>query len=60
MAHAIKETGADISILYGIVTELEGQVVGFQTVQITGTQEQLDAADAFFEKHNVPKFEVQL
>lgn len=60
MARAIKETGADISILYGTVTELEGQVVGFQTVQITGTQEQLDAADAFFEKHNVPKFEVQL
>lgn len=60
MSLAIKETGVNISILYGTVTELEGLVVGFQTVQITGTQDQLDAAEKFFEEHNVPKFEVQL
>lgn len=60
MSLAIKETGVNISILYGTVTELEGTVVGFQTVQITGTQAQLDAAEKFFEEHKVPKFEVQL
>ena len=60
MSLAIKETGVNISILYGTVTELEESVVGFQTVQITGTAEQLEAAEKFFEKHNVPKFEVEI
>ena len=55
---AIKETGVNISILFGTVTELEGKVVGFQTVQITGDRPQLEAADRFFEEHNVPKIEV--
>ena len=58
MSLAIKETGVNISILYGTVTELEGKVVGFQTVQITGDRPQLEAADRFFEEHNVPKIEV--
>ncbi|MCQ2584753.1 MAG: methionine ABC transporter ATP-binding protein [Treponema sp.] len=58
MSLAIKETGVNISILYGTVTELEGTVVGFQTVQITGTQEQLEAADKFFEAHKVPVYPV--
>lgn len=58
MSLAIKETGVNISILFGTVTELEGKVVGFQTVQITGTDEQLDKAEKFFEEHKVPKFEV--
>ena len=60
MSLAIKETGVNISILYGTVTELEGTVVGFQTVQITGTEAQLEAADRFFEAHKVPKFEVEI
>ena len=58
MSLAIKETGVNISILFGMVTELEGKVVGFQTVQITGDRPQLEAADRFFEEHNVPKIEV--
>lgn len=58
MSLAIKETGVNISILFGTVTELEGKVVGFQTVQITGDRPQLEAADRFFEEHNVPKIEV--
>lgn len=58
MSLAIKETGVNISILYGTVTELEGTVVGFQTVQITGTQAQLDAAEKFFEEHKVPVYPV--
>lgn len=60
MAFAIKETGVNISILYGTVTELEGQIVGFQTVQITGTKEQLAASEKFFEEHNVPKYDVEI
>lgn len=60
MSLAIKETGVNISILYGTVTELEGTVVGFQTVQITGTEAQLEAADKFFEAHKVPKFAVEI
>ena len=48
----------NISILFGTVTEFEGKVVGFQTVQITGDRPQLEAADRFFEEHNVPKIEV--
>lgn len=60
MSLAIKETGVNISILYGTVTELEGTVVGFQTVQITGTEAQLKAVDKFFETHKVPKFEVEI
>lgn len=60
MSLAIKETGVNISILFGTVTELEGKVVGFQTVQITGTEAQLDAAEKFFEEHKVPKFEVEI
>lgn len=47
MSLAIKETGVNISILYGTVTELEGKVVGFQTVQITGEEKQLTAAETF-------------
>ena len=60
MSLAIKETGVNISILYGTVTELEDRVIGFQTVQITGTETQLEAADKFFDAHNVPKFEVEI
>lgn len=60
MSLAIKETGVNISILYGTVTELEGTVVGFQTVQITGDRPQLEAAEKFFEEHKVPQFEVNL
>jgi len=60
MSLAIKETGVNISILFGTVTELEGNVVGFQTVQITGQQSQLDAAEEFFKEHNVPSVEVTL
>lgn len=60
MSMAIRKTGVNISILYGTVTELEGKVVGFQTVQITGTPEQIDAADKFFDEHQVPKFEIKL
>ena len=60
MSLAIKETGVNISILYGTVTELEGTVVGFQTVQITGSQAQLDAAVKFFNDHVVPSAEVEL
>ncbi len=60
MSLAIKETGVNISILYGTVTELEETVVGFQTVQITGSQSQLDAAVKFFEEHKVPEYEVTL
>lgn len=60
MSLAIKETGVNISILFGTVTELEGKVVGFQTVQITGSEEQLKAAEKFFDEHKVPKFEVEI
>ncbi len=60
MSLAIKETGVNISILYGTVIELEETVVGFQTVQITGSQAQLDAAVKFFEEHKVPEYEVTL
>ena len=60
MSLAIKETGVNISILYGIVTELEGKVVGFQTVQITGEEKQLAAAETFFKEHGVPAVEVKL
>ena len=60
MSLAIKETGVNISILYGTVTELEESVIGFQTVQITGTEEQFAAAEKFFEEHKVPKYEVVL
>lgn len=60
MSLAIKETGVNISILYGTVTELEGKVVGFQTVQITGKEKQLTAAETFFKEHNVPAVEVKL
>lgn len=60
MSLAIKETGVNISILYGTVTELEGKVVGFQTVQITGEEKQLTAAEIFFKEHNVPAVEVKL
>ena len=60
MSLAIKETGVNISILYGTVTELEETVIGFQTVQLTGSQAQIDEAVNFFEKHNVPKYEVVL
>lgn len=60
MSLAIKETGVNISILYGTVTELEGKVVGFQTVQITGEEKQLTAAENFFKEHNVPAVEVKL
>ena len=60
MAEAIKATGVSISILYGIVTELEEKVVGFHTVQITGTEEQIAAAEKFFDEKKVPKFPVEL
>ena len=60
MSLAIKETGVNISILYGTVTELEGRVVGFQTVQITGEEKQLAAAETFFKEHGVPAVEVKL
>ena len=60
MSLAIKETGVNISILYGTVTELEGKVVGFQTVHITGEEKQLTAAETFFKEHNVPAVEVKL
>lgn len=58
MSLAIKETGVNISILYGTVTELEGTIVGFQTVQITGDSPQLEAAEKFFEKNKVPVYPV--
>ena len=60
MSEAIKKTGVNISILYGIVTELEEKVVGFHTVQITGSEEQILAAEKFFDEQNVPKFPVEL
>ena len=55
MSDAIKETGANISIICGIVTELEGRIIGFQTVQITGTQEQVAACESYLDKRNVGK-----
>lgn len=58
MSLAIKETGVNISILYGTVTELEESIIGFQTVQITGTEQQLAAAEEFFKAHNVPQIAV--
>lgn len=60
MSLAIKETGVNISVLYGTVTELEGKVTGFQTVQITGTESQIEAAEQFFAEHNVPATEVNI
>lgn len=60
MTAAVKETGVNISILYGIVTELEGKVIGFQTVQITGTEKQIQAAEEFFDAHGIEKTEVEL
>ena len=60
MSLAIKESGVNISILYGTVTELEESVIGFQTVQITGTEAQLAAAERFFKEHKVPAYEVAL
>lgn len=60
MTAAVKETGVNISILYGIVTELEGKVIGFQTVQITGTEEQIVAAEKYFDAHGIEKAEVEL
>ncbi|MBO6220089.1 MAG: ATP-binding cassette domain-containing protein [Treponema sp.] len=60
MADAIRETGVSISILYGIVTELEEKIVGFQTVQLRGSEEQIAAAEKFFDERNVPKFPVEL
>lgn len=60
MAEAIRETGVSISILYGIVTELEEKIVGFQTVQLRGSEEQIAAAEKFFDERNVPKFPVEL
>lgn len=60
MSDAIKATGVNISILAGIVTELEGHVVGFQTVQITGTEQQIKDAENFFDEHKIKKFEVKL
>ena len=60
MADAIRETGVSISILYGIVTELEEKIVGFQTVQMRGSEEQIAAAEKFFDERNVPKFPVEL
>lgn len=60
MTAAVKETGVNISILYGIVTELEGKVIGFQTVQITGTEQQIVAAEKFFDAHGIEKAEVDL
>lgn len=58
MSMAVRNIGVNISILYGTVTELEGKVVGFQTVQITGTKAQIEDAEAFFEERKVPKFEI--
>lgn len=60
MAEAVKATGVNISVLYGIVTELEEKVVGFQTVQITGSEEQIALAERFFDERKVPKFPVEL
>ena len=60
MAEAMRKTGVSISILYGIVTELEEKIVGFQTVQLRGSEEQINAAEKFFDEKNVPKFPVEL
>ncbi|MCQ2572881.1 MAG: ATP-binding cassette domain-containing protein [Treponema sp.] len=60
MTEAVKKTGVNISILYGIVTELEGKVIGFQTVQITGNEEQIAAAEKYFDEHGIEKTEVEL
>ena len=60
MSLAIKETGVNISILFGVVTQLEGKVVGFQTVQITGSEEQLKKTEQFFVEHKVPAFNVEV
>ncbi|WP_308686936.1 ATP-binding cassette domain-containing protein [uncultured Treponema sp.] len=60
MSLAIKETGVNISVLYGTVTELEGKITGFQTVQITGTESQIDAAEKFFAEHKVPATKVEI
>lgn len=60
MSLAIKATGVNISILFGVVTQLEGKVVGFQTVQITGTEEQLEQAEKFFADYKVPAIEVEI
>ena len=60
MSLAIQKCGVNISILFGVVTQLEGKVVGFQTVQITGSEEQIEAAERFFDENKVPKFEVKI
>lgn len=60
ITEAVKATGVNISILYGIVTELEGKVIGFQTVQITGNEDQIVAAEKFFDDHKIEKAEVEL
>ncbi len=60
MSDAIKATGVNISILYGTVTELEGRVIGFQTVQITGTTAEIAAARQYFSSRRVGMYEVKV
>lgn len=53
LSDAIKNTGANISIMCGIVTELEEKLIGFQTVHLTGEQQQIDAALQYLEERKI-------
>ena len=53
LSDAIKATGVNISILSGIVTELEGKVIGFQSVQLTGAEVEISKAIEYLQERKV-------
>ena len=58
MADAIAASGARISIICGIVTVLEGKVIGFQTAQITGSEEEIDSCLKYLDSRGIKRQEV--
>ena len=59
MSDAVQVTGASISIICGIVTVLEGKVIGFQTAQITGTEQQIASCVRYLDERGIKRQEVQ-
>lgn len=60
LSDAIKNTGANISIMCGIVTELEERLIGFQTVHVTGEQSQIENALNYLSQRKIGIQEIDI
>lgn len=53
ISDTVKKFSITISILFSTVTELQDSILGYQTVQITGSADEIKKAEAYLSERNV-------